>query len=247
MKHCQKKNNYVFHNDLVKEISKKVGFGNPFDVTKIDSTEKLPSFLKSEDCFILHLGEGKHKFVKGIERGYHKFEAITHDSLQSWSYKKSVLNEYDTSESNILSVAFNQKITHHFLYGNENAEAKVYQARRTKKSISYNVGSERIDTSNLQMEIDQTFEYRGVVTVIESKNGFAGDFAIYQIYAPFVYFNELKNEENLEVEEINCCYLLRGKTNGKSVLRLYLYHFEDPKDMTSIKLIRNAEYGLIQK
>jgi DNA polymerase III epsilon subunit-like protein len=32
---CHKRNDYVFHNDLVKDISKKVGFGNPFDVTKI--------------------------------------------------------------------------------------------------------------------------------------------------------------------------------------------------------------------
>lgn len=34
---CKKENNYDFHNDLVKEISKKVDFGNPFDATKIDN------------------------------------------------------------------------------------------------------------------------------------------------------------------------------------------------------------------
>ena len=28
---CKQKRNYKFHNDLVKELSKKVGFGNPFD------------------------------------------------------------------------------------------------------------------------------------------------------------------------------------------------------------------------
>lgn len=42
---CQEQNNYIFHNDLVKEISKKVGFGNPFDATKIDNKNGLPEIL----------------------------------------------------------------------------------------------------------------------------------------------------------------------------------------------------------
>lgn len=39
---CKKQNNMVFHNNLVKDICKKVGFGNPFDVTKLDNKAKLP-------------------------------------------------------------------------------------------------------------------------------------------------------------------------------------------------------------
>jgi hypothetical protein len=42
---CQKRNDFVFHNDLVKDVCRKVGFGNPFDVTKIDSRDKLPQIL----------------------------------------------------------------------------------------------------------------------------------------------------------------------------------------------------------
>ncbi len=247
LQHCLQKKHFVFHNDLVKEISKEVGFGNPFDVTKIDSTEKLPELLKAKDFFILHLGEGKHQFVKGIKNGYHKFETIPEKNIQNWTYRKSLLNEYDTSESNILSVAFNQRITHHFLYGNENIEAKVYQSRRTKKTISYNVGKQKIKTTNLQMEIDQTFEHNGVVTVVEGKNGFLGDFAVYQIYIPFVYFSDLKKEEGLEMKQINCCYLLRDNVENESVLRLYLYSFKKPGDMTSIQLLKAAEYKLVNK
>ncbi|MCY4042776.1 MAG: hypothetical protein OXF45_03085, partial [Candidatus Dadabacteria bacterium] len=171
LRHCQETGNYVFDNEIVKEISKQVGFGNPFDATKVDSTEQLSNFLIEEDYFILHLGEGNHKFVKGIDKGFHEFEEVPEENICDWEYRKSLLNEYDTSESNILSVAFNQRITHHFLYGDKKASAKVYQSRRTKKSISYNVGEERIETSRLQMEIDQTFDREGIVTVIVSKYG----------------------------------------------------------------------------
>ncbi len=61
-KECSKRNNYIFNNNLVKEISKKIGFGNPFDVTKIDIKEKLPMSLLEKDYCIIHLGEGKPPF-----------------------------------------------------------------------------------------------------------------------------------------------------------------------------------------
>ena len=58
---CQKTNNYEFDNDLVKTISKKIGFGNPFDATKLDNTRIFPEILVEKDYFIIHLGSGKHK------------------------------------------------------------------------------------------------------------------------------------------------------------------------------------------
>lgn len=247
LRHCRGSGEYTFDNALVKTISQKVGFRNPFDATKIDSTDKLAPALQKKDFFILHLGEGRHRFVQGISKGYHQFEPIPENAVCEWPYKRSLLNEYDTSESNILSVAFNQKITHHFLYGNENSDAKVYQSRRTNRSMSYRVGKEEISTSGLQMEIDQTLERKGVVTLIEAKNGFPADFAIYQIYTPFLHFALLKKEKNLPIREINCCYLLRKKRGGNSVLRMYLYTFSDEGDMTSLQLKQCAEYRLIKQ
>ncbi len=112
--HCLKTNNYVFDNRLVKSLCKKHGFGNPFDVTKLDNTGKFPEILLAHDYFLVHLGEGRHQFVKGITFGFHEFEKI--EQVVDWEYRKSLLNEFDTSESNILSVGFNQRIIHDFLY-----------------------------------------------------------------------------------------------------------------------------------
>lgn len=75
-KHCQKENNFIFHNDLVKDFSKKNKFGNPFDATKLDSKDKFPTLFKEQDICLLHLGNGNHKFIKGINKLYHKFEPI---------------------------------------------------------------------------------------------------------------------------------------------------------------------------
>ena len=109
-KRCKKKKDFTFDNTLVKQVSKEYGFGNPFDVTKLDDTSRFPELLLNEDYFILHLGNGKHKFVKDIRKGFHPFEKISENKIFDWKYRKSLLNEFDTSESNILSVASNQRI-----------------------------------------------------------------------------------------------------------------------------------------
>ncbi len=244
---CSKKNDFVFDNELVKKISKKYRFGNPFDATKIDSTERLPKIMLDKNVFIVHTGKGKHKFVKGINNAYHIFEKIDDSNIIQWQYRKSILNEYDTSESNILSVASNQKIIHDFLYEDITASPKVYNARRTKLSFKYFSGKEKIEAKDLQMEIDLTIEHNNIVTIFEGKNGFPKDFAIYQLYYPFFYFSEIKKENKLPIKEITSCYILRKREKNGSVLRLYNYSFVDKNKINSIKLIKSAEYRLIKR
>ena len=99
---CKNKNDFVFDNDLVKAVSKRIGFQNHFDATKLDTKEKLPIALQKEDFALIHLGSGKHQFVKNIEKIYHNFEPIK--KVIDWQYRKSILNQYNTSESNILSL-----------------------------------------------------------------------------------------------------------------------------------------------
>lgn len=244
---CQRTKNFVFDNNLVKEICKKHKFGNPFDVTKLDNTDKFPKILLDNDFFILHLGEGKHQLIKNIKNGYHKFEDISDKNIFNWKYRKSLLNEFDTSESNILSVGSNQRIIHDFLYEDIVANPKVYNARRTKSSLQYNIGKQKIKTTNLQMEIDLTTEYNGVVTIFEGKNNFPENFAVYQLYHPFLYYYNLKEDKHLKIKEINCCYLLRKREKENSVIRIYSYNFNNPLDITSIKLLKCAQYNLIHR
>ena len=97
------------------------------------------------------------------------------------------------------------------------------------------------------MEIDLTMELGGLITIFEGKNGFPENFAIYQLFHPFKYFSILKEEKKLNVKQITCCYVLRKKEKGRSVLKLYDYTFEDGNDMTSIKLLKNSQYNLVKR
>lgn len=244
---CHNNSNMVFDNQQVKQVCARIGFGNPFDVTKVDHSALLPGDVRQQDYFVVHLGEGLHRFVKGISFGYHRFEPIAGDEVFSWKYRQSILNDFDASESNILSVASNQRILHDFLYNDIVASPKVYNARRTKTNIEYMIGNSQIVTTNLQMEIDLTLELNGVVTVVEGKNGFPEDFAVYQLFHPYKYYRQLQKDNNLPLQQVNCCYILREKQQTESVLRLYLYIFDDENRLDSIRLLKKAEYRLVKR
>jgi len=244
---CLKNNDFTFTNEIVKVVCKKYNFKNPFDVTKLDNTSVFPQILIDNDYFILHLGKGKHRFVKGIHNGYHDFEEIEEENIINWKYMKSILNELDTSESNILSIVSNQRIIHDFLYDDIVANPKVYNARRTKTDLFYKAGEYQINALKQQMEIDLTFEYMGKVTIFEGKNGFPKDFAIYQLFHPFKYYFKIQKESKLDINQITCCYVLRKQQKRDSIIKLYNYTFKDTNDISSIKLLKKAQYNLIKR
>lgn len=251
---CKKENNYIFHNNTVKEISKKIGFGNPFDATKLDNKNLLPQILLENDYALIHLGRGYHQFIKGIDKVYHDFEPI--QNCIKWEYKKSLLNEYNSSESNTLSVANNQRILHYFLFGEDTEfdnvdilqRPKTYFPHRTKTSFSYNFGNDlHLDLTNIQIEVDLTIEFKGKIGVFEGKNGVPDSFAIYQIYHPFLYYYKASLLEKMigKIKEIYGIYVVKNIENGITNLKLWAYTFENPLDITSVKFVKSACYQLI--
>lgn len=253
---CNKKNNFEFHNDLVKDVCKKVGFGNPFDVTKLDNKTKLPDILVKNDCAIIHIGSGFHKFIKGINKVFHDFEPI--QKTIDWNYKKSLLNQYNSSESNILSVANNQRILQHFLFEQDTEfedvdiikRPKTYFPHRTKTSFEYNFGNDvKLEMKNIQIEVDLTIEFQGTIGVFEGKNGKPNSFSIYQIYHPFLYYYNANKKTELKgkIKNVFCVYVVREKTKTHDTIKLWAYTFKNPFDITSIKFIKSCSYKLINQ
>lgn len=251
---CRKNNNYIFDNEIVKNVSKKFGFGNPFDATKIDNKNKLPEILVENDFGVIHLGKGRHQFIKNIQKIYHDFEEI--ETTIEWDYKKSLLNQYNTSESNILSVANNQRILHDFLFGKDfefdlvdiTQRPKTYFPHRTKTNFIYNYGKEiEIHLDMKQIEIDLTLEFNGIIAVFEGKNGKPSNFAVYQIYHPFLYYYHANEHSDIKgkIKKILGVYVVKTIENKVTNIKLWSYTFENPLDITSIKYVKSTCYKLI--
>ncbi|OFY67031.1 MAG: hypothetical protein A3H98_09050 [Bacteroidetes bacterium RIFCSPLOWO2_02_FULL_36_8] len=252
---CKNKNNFIFHNKTVKEVSVKCGFGNPFTATKFDNQKLLSQTLLNEDFAVIHLGKGFHQFVKGIKKVYHQFEPIEKEI--EWKYKKSILNQYNTSESNMLSVANNQRILHHFLFGQDTEfddiditkRPKTYFPHRTKSSLEYNFGNEKITCNKVQIEIDLTIEFQGIIGIFEGKNGKPISFNTIQLYHPFLYYYNANKTVELQgkIKEIFCVYVVREKSKTYDTIKLWAYTFENPLDITTIKFIKSSAYNLINQ
>ena len=246
---CTESNNLVFDSDFAKKISIKHNFSNHHDLTHIERKKLLPQVMIDNDYFVIRLGQGKYKFIKGINNYYHPFEKI--DNIKDWPYKKNILDELNTSESNILSVINNQGIIQDFLYGDRREIPNVYNAHRTSHTFKYKLKNNEIECDQMQIEIDLTLESRGRITVFEAKNKFSEDFAKYQIYFPFrKYYDEymdgkIKLTNMRDVFEIDSCYVQRKEVDGISVIRMYLYTFTDKEDISSIVLKDSCEYRLI--
>tara|TARA_Y100000766_G_C18777912_1_gene541766 strand:- start:157 stop:945 length:789 start_codon:yes stop_codon:yes gene_type:complete len=246
---CVESENLVFDSDYAKEISIKHNFSNHHDLTHIERKELLPKAMIDKDYFVIRLGKGKYKFIKGISSYYHPFEPI--NNVKDWSYKKNILDELNTSESNILSVISNQGIIQDFLYGDRREIPNVYNAHRTSHTFKYKLKNNEIECDSMQIEVDLTLESRGRITVFEAKNKFSEDFAKYQIYFPFrKYYDEylegkIKITNKRDLFEVDSCYVQREEVQGVSVIRMYLYTFVDPGDICSIKLKKSCEYRLI--
>ncbi len=165
------------------------------------------------------------------------------------------LNEYNSSESNILSVANNQRILHHFLLGKDtefedidiSKRPKTYFPHRTKTSFSYNFGSDlHLDLENIQIEIDLTIEFQGTIGVFEGKNGKPDSFAIYQIYHPFLYYHKANQLSGIQgkIKEVFGVYVVKTIENGITNLKIWAYTFENHLDITSIKFVKSVCYQL---
>lgn len=240
---CRHRRDFRFHNDDVKDVCSKIGFSNAYDATKLDRSALLPPALIEDDTFVVHVGEGWHQFVEGIAVGYHRFENVPEENHIPWRYHRSILNNVNTSESNLLFVGYNHKIIHDFLYQDISAAPRQYGSNRTKIPLNFSIGNHRIRATKVQMEIDLTVEYNDQVTVFEAKNGFPPDFNVFQLFNPVRYYWGLQKTLSLPLQEVNACYLMRKRDR----LRLYLYTFDDIDKPASIRLLRNAEYTLVER
>lgn len=235
----------VFDNRLVKEITGSE-FGNQFDLTKFPSSRKLPAALRDADCFPIHLGNGRHQIVWGLNNGYHKFELVQKGVSREWEYAKSVLDETDTSEAGALSLAFNQEMLVYFLFNDRTLRPRIHLPRRTKHSFRYQFGTQPIEATNLQIEVDLVLEHRGVLGIFEAKNDDKDemdDFAVYQLYHPFRYYIDRAQSGALNgLKAVRPVYVKKVRRS----IRLYEYWFPSTHDPTSIQLVRMAEYRLTE-
>lgn len=231
-----------FTNKELKTVTQDTQFMNQFDATKFDSSDLLPGSLKKNGFFIIHLGKGKHAFVKGD--GYHKFEKIT--EIRNIKIKQGIVDEIGNSEAGAVSFIYNEGIIQDFLH---EKDLKVHTARRSKVSFSFRVNGSKLHADKQQIEIDGLFETKsGMIVTVEAKNMEHKDFEIRQLFSIKKYFDMLIQEERVpENTSLRLLFLVRIRDKERHLCRLYEYKFTDDEKMNSIKFVRAVEYKISAK
>jgi hypothetical protein len=234
-------NVYIFDNNMVKRESLKVGFSNQFDAVKYDSKDLLPPILREKDYFIIHLGKGKHAFVKG--EGYHTFEPIK--KTVDWSCKNSIFNKIGKSEASTVSDVFNTKIIHDFVFGDVKKELFVHTARRSKTSFDLEFNGDTLHADKLQIEIDGFYETDDSIICVEAKNVEHDDFEIRQVHSTMIYFDNFQKAGIIPKDyKIYFLFIVRVINKEEDSFRLYEYKFDDVKKLNSIRLVKNKQYNV---
>ncbi len=157
---------------------------------------------------------------------------------------------------NYTAIANNQRILHDFLFEKDTEfsssdiakRAKTYFSHRTKTSFNYTSQGEEISPKKVQLEIDLTIEFNGIIGVFEAKNKIHNNFAVYQLYHPFLYYyNADKAHPDIKgkIKEIYGVFVVREEQKNQDILSLWCYTFECPLEITSIKLTKSSAYRLV--
>lgn len=229
----------VFTNKELKTVTQNTKFMNQFDATKFDSSDLLPESLKQNGYFIVHLGKGKHAFVKG--EGYHKFENIT--NIKNIEISKGIIDNIGNSEAGAVSFIYNEGIIQDFIGVKD---LKVHTARRSKVSFSFTVNGSKLHADKQQIEIDGIFEMKdGMIITIEAKNVKHEDFEIRQLFSIKKYFDMLmENGITPKNTNLRLLFLVRLRNKEQNLCRLYEYKFTDNEDINSIRFIQAVEYNV---
>ncbi len=250
----------VFNNNLVRKYAVKYGFGNQFDVVKHNTQATLPEEMVDESYFIIHLGRGKHAFIRGSKcgfNGFHLFENIPMKNRIKWRYNPSLMDRLSMSESQTISTVFNDRIIHDFMFGNKDDRILYHAGRRARVSFTAEAcpGLE-FDAHSLQLEVDAFFEMPEtddkppILATVEGKKTSASEFEVRQLFTVMQYLHKGVEDGLLPKNtEIHNLYVVSDSPESKSVewwyhIRIYDYYFQNPRVMSSIKLRKAKEYQL---
>ncbi|EQD45861.1 hypothetical protein B1B_12862 [mine drainage metagenome] len=238
-----------FDNDLVKRISGEEDFSNQFDVTKVDTSKRLPDIFHENDVFMVHVGGGRHRFVRPIRLGYYPLPKSYGEPVE-WGYKPGILNGKDDSEAGVLSLAYNNQVIQDFLFDNPREPVMIHLPRRTRVgtkgvSFDYFIGDIEVRAENLQIEMDfllQTYPPTNLIAVAEAKRvvdpSDLPDFAITQVFLPFRRLLDLVPDRT--PENVRCAFVVGFQdSEGNQRIRLSEYRFGDQRRLDSIEAVKD--------
>lgn len=213
-------------------------FREPRLMAKFDHTINLPKLFADNKLAILPITRGD--YIISHFDAYHIFETdnlpITNVSLPN--YIQSLDGSNVLSEAIALNCAVASGIISDFMEDSDIVATVSGRMGSGKFSFDINdikTGSVRqVNVNNSQIEIDAAYEGASSLAIFEAKRDLSEDFLIRQLYYPFRVW---RSRVTKPVRPIFLVY-----SNG--IYRLFEYTFDDPKNYSSLRLVKQRKYSI---
>lgn len=213
-------------------------FKEPRLMSKWDSSEQLPRIFKDKKLNILP--DSRNSYIMS---DFLLYETIPEIREHSKTMPYVELPNFETidvenisSEASAINILVLSNILEDFLETSENV--LTFNGRMGTGTFDFSVatisGTQQVNVSNAQCEIDGGFENEESVVIMEAKNVIHSDFHIRQLYYPYRLW---KAKVRKPIRLVFSVY-------SNKIFRLFEYKFEDPSNYSSIKLVRSKYYSL---
>lgn len=219
---------YAISTDQIRE------FREPRLMTKFDHQTNLPTPLSENNLSILPIS--RRDYMISTFSAYQKFDSLSSDiqPISIPAHLQSLSPQYLVSEAIALNCANVSGLLSDFLEDDE--IVPTVSGRMSSGEFGFDIevqnGKKHIDVSNSQIEIDAAYEGRRFLSLFEAKRDLAEDFLIRQLYYP------MRVWRSRVTKEVKTIFLIFS--NG--IFHLYQYHFDNPYDYNSLRLIKQKSY-----
>ena len=225
------KDQHIISAAQIKEVTGR----EPRLMAKMDSSEDVPPAMKRNGYFLLPVSRSAYTIVRG--NGFHNLEVSGGGVKEFVSQIKFNLttNGRNTSEMQYLDYCSNAGLIEEVI-----GRGKLYPMIRGREGsgvYSFRVNHNEIEVKNAQIEVDLGLEGQDSIVLLEAKSKTPEDFIIRQLYYPYKKFSG-----GFANKIILPTFFTYDKATG--VYNFWKYHFDDPSDYNSIRLLGSDSYRI---
>jgi hypothetical protein len=203
---------------------------------KQDTRAQRPKIFADNDLFILPVKNGRYAIVRG--EGYLDIPEISgnpinYDSKLSFHLDTAVVGN---SEMQHLDMAYASSIIRTFM--DDPSLVLTIRGRKYTPNFTFKVGSQDVDVSSVQTEVDAGYEGEDKVVLIEAKTSGVKNI-IRQLFYPYKQW-QLSTKKKV--------YTLFFERDVKEdSYKIWEFVFDNASDYNSIRLSKTAKYRIAKK
>ncbi|MBM4177438.1 hypothetical protein FJ208_01385 [Candidatus Gribaldobacteria bacterium] len=202
---------------------------------KQDSREDRPDIFIKNNLFLLPIKNGSYNIIKG--EGYVNIPKITtkeriHTSKIGFQLDTAKIGD---SEMQHLDYAYAASLIRTFT--EDQTLVLTIRGRKYTPKFEFYVNKQLIKVSSVQTEVDAGYEGKNQIVLVEAKNFNATNIIIRQLYYPYRQWQERTKKKIIT--------LFFDKTRSANIYSIWQFEFTNPKDYSSIKLIKSDKFKII--